>query len=374
MASHTRADEGLVATSIPEWADKVKRHLEIPDDDPAANEKIFKEFGIHSGKFRSGSKTKEEEYLRLRTIWYTWKSNDQFAKYMRNNPALTEDECGSATPPPYTGYVSTENDELANALYTTISHRWSAYLEDIRSGDMGLFPSLDCGPFQFPRVWQASVTARIQSGYTEQELGEMHKHKVRHSDVFSTVMTASMAELEVSGPSTPKRSAAALPASYGTPSLPTIPPSAGGMQNPATTDETYVNTALLLFLQALVISMDNCDLGKKTAHELVWLGERLPLYLRSQKKTGAKPEKIMESRVDGYLCRPSYEAKDTTRRSPKLNVLPLALLEAKSFTRLSAMTQIRYQESAEIACWVSSLDDGNEEYGLLQPSSSGRYR
>ncbi len=143
------------------------------------------------------------------------------------------------------------------------------------------------------------------------------------------------------------------------------------MQNPATSDETYVNTALLLLLQAVTLSMaqrgksfDNrLDFG-----DLDWMADRLPLKLYRRHSENHAVE-LMEARVDGYLCKRGYE-----NGLPRFNNVPLAIVEAKACVRRSGGSAIRWRESAEMACWVSSLDEKYERYGLLQSSTSGRKR
>jgi hypothetical protein len=92
-------------------------------------------------------------------------------------------------------------------------------------------------------------------------------------------------------------------------------------------------------------------------------------------KSGTDPVVLLAARVDGYLCKRDYRRQKHGQRAPPVfNNLPLAIIEAKACVRRAAGSAIRWQESAEMASWVSSLAEESEHYGLLQPSSSGRKR
>jgi hypothetical protein len=185
-----------------------------------------------------------------------------------------------------------------------------------------------------------------------------------------------------SAPETPRKQLIPKVLEVETPAVPKYLPAIGGMQNPATSDETYVNTALLLLLQTLTLSMSelgNSMDGRLDLGDLEWLADRLPLKLyRHQPQSDwntQKPAELMEARVDGYLCKRDYHPPDKDGVAlPRYNNLPLAIVEAKPCVRNAAGSSIRWQESAEMACWVSSLDDDFEHYGLLQSSTSGRKR
>ena len=156
-----------------------------------------------------------------------------------------------------------------------------------------------------------------------------------------------------------------------TPLVPRTFQAAGGMRNPATSDETYVNMALLVLLQALTVSMAQRGKSFDTRldfGDLDWLADRLPLKLH-RRHSESQVVELMEARVDGYLCKRRFEDG-----MPQFNNVPLAVVEAKACTRRAAGSAIRWQESAEMACWVSSLDEKHENYGLLQSSTSGRKR
>ncbi|KAH8777857.1 hypothetical protein F5883DRAFT_409148 [Diaporthe sp. PMI_573] len=368
-----KVDEGLVACSPNEWAQMVLQSQSIPNKDPQKNNKIW-DFGMREHVFSSGSDLTKEDYLRLRVLWYTWTDIGSFRSYMRDNPALLNDEQQNT---PYTGYISPENDEIANAIYNAIKPKLDGYLYDIRRVGKGdaTRPSADCGMFYMTRYWQGLVSIILKEVYDENDKKRHFRGKVRKSEAGLP---------QAPGPSRPpqtptKQKQPRQPQEgFGTPALDEARASAGGLQNPATADETYVNTALLLLLQTgdspdpLAIALSQA----RGLRYLDWLADRLPLSLvdRSSKATSAK--KLMEARVDGYLCRRDFVQDSNNDKGfhPRFNKYPLAILEAKPFTRLSALSAIRWQESAEIASWVSGLDDAYEGVGLLQSSTSGRKR
>jgi hypothetical protein len=72
---------------------------------------------------------------------------------------------------------------------------------------------------------------------------------------------------------------------------------------------------------------------------------------------------LLQSQVDGYLCRKG--------KNGKMTIIPLAICEANPFVRRSAYASIRRQEGAEMACWINRCTD---DMGLLRRSISGRKR
>ncbi|POS72917.1 hypothetical protein DHEL01_v208694 [Diaporthe helianthi] len=484
-------DEGHVACSPTQWAQMVLASQSIAAKDPQKNNKLW-DFGIRDHAFSSGSDLTKEDYLRLRVLWYTWPDQRSFRSYMRDNPALLNDDQQST---PYTGYITPENDSIADAIYNAIRPKLQGYLSDIRRVGKGdaTRPSGDCGIFYMARYWQGLVSLKLKEVYDENDKKKHFRGKVRKSEMHA------MPQAALAGPSRPpqtptKQTQPRQPhEGFGTPALDAARASAGGLQNPATADETYVNTALLLLLQTVTRlvtdleeshraqgspattrgspppaskaaaatvssqpttstlairpakkisgqdqtrlpgSQGNPKLGsagrgsrqadpppptgtsqpgapasspKTTKNQeddnkkegppdpltkalsqvtglrhLDWLADRLPLYLLDQSSKATSARKIMEARVDGYLCRRDFvpgghrdDDDDDEMLEPRFNGYPLAILEAKPFTRLSALSAIRWQESAEIASWVSGLDDKYESVGLLQSSTSGRKR
>ncbi|KAI0104626.1 hypothetical protein GGR51DRAFT_521573 [Nemania sp. FL0031] len=94
----------------------------------------------------------------------------------------------------------------------------------------------------------------------------------------------------------------------------------------AANDEQIVNTALLLYLNALAISCSQVQ-GHWTLHRKRFVLE-------------SKGEKVYEARVDGYLCSKDNEVK--------------AIVEVKPYTRSSKLENIRMQEAAQMAAWINS--------------------
>ncbi|KAL1863886.1 hypothetical protein Daus18300_008035, partial [Diaporthe australafricana] len=90
---------------------------------------------------------------------------------------------------------------------------------------------------------------------------------------------------------------------YSTPDLTSYHLARGGKSNKPADDEAYVNTALLLLLQAVVMGVED------EFRTLDWLETRLPFKLvepitetnKSNASAGTTTKKLMEARVDGYL-------------------------------------------------------------------------
>ncbi|AEO64018.1 uncharacterized protein THITE_2109690 [Thermothielavioides terrestris NRRL 8126] len=372
-----RQQQPKVANSIPQWADKVRCLLNISDGDPRKNERVW-QFGAADRKFPSASDLSEEDYLRLRVIWYHWSNINEFRHYMRDNPVLQEDDETSTR---YTGYVSRENDELATKIYDKLSPLFRGYLDDIRSNKDGTRPGSKCERYFLTRYWQGLVMTRLKGDDKQGEAGISRKPRQDVTPVEDITAAVSRTTI-ASAPETPRKQLIPKVLEVETPAVPKYLPAIGGMQNPATSDETYVNTALLLLLQTLTLSMSelgNSMDGRLDLGDLEWLADRLPLKLyRHQPQSDwntQKPAELMEARVDGYLCKRDYHPPDKDGVAlPRYNNLPLAIVEAKPCVRNAAGSSIRWQESAEMACWVSSLDDDFEHYGLLQSSTSGRKR
>lgn len=436
-------EEGRVACSAHEWAEMTLKCLSILPKDPQKNVKLWN-FGIKEHAFPSGSNLDLEDYLRLRVLWNTWPHQRSIRYYMRDNRSLLNEERQGT---PYRGYISPENDRVADAIYNSIKPKLESYLADIRrvnKGD-GTRPSEDCGAFYDTRYWQGLVAVILKEVYDENGEKKVFKGKVRKSEAAAALL-AVLGSSPVPRTPSEKGSSRQPQQGYGTPHLDASGASAGGLQNPATSDESFVNMALLLMLQTITRLIriwvqdqqsQNSSRGRSASREdsqrssnastqasssacspagsrssspatsrassptgnqgrdndskessstsasslaqvhgldcLDWLNTRLPLSL-TDRHSG---EKLMEARTDGYLCRRTFVQKqgaENTVFEPLFNDIPLAILEAKPFTRLSALSATRWQESAEIAAWVSGLDDDYENVGLLRSSRSGRKR
>ncbi|KAH6628829.1 hypothetical protein F5144DRAFT_550076 [Chaetomium tenue] len=347
-----------VANNIPQWAKMMERQLGISGADPERDDKIFATQPTN-WQFSSGSSLTEREYLLLRVIWNHRDHIGEFRTYMRNNSALTRD----STPGLYKGYVSPKNDDLARHIYQELAPRFRGYLEDIRSNKDGTRPGAGCGLFLPTRYLQGLVMSRIKKHHTEVEAAAMPSKVWKSGDPVDTtspgdsdsddnanMATTSMAKMNISEvPKTPvKQGALAQPQ--------TETPAVGGMRNPSTTDENYVNTAFLSLLQILTYHIrelaESCnsgldvrgldfgtldfgtldfgtlDFGTLDFGTLDWLADRLPLKLY-RRQPGAELAALMEARVDGYLCkRGSLPEKD--------GVVPQACFKVEVLVRHAA--------------------------------------
>ncbi|KAH9885069.1 hypothetical protein F4778DRAFT_761863 [Xylariomycetidae sp. FL2044] len=99
----------------------------------------------------------------------------------------------------------------------------------------------------------------------------------------------------------------------------------------AAEDEQIVNTALLLYLNALSVH-------QKLQYE--WSISRRAFCLATQSKGGA--QKVYEARVDGYL-----RSRDTKK--------VLGIVEVKPYARYSRKDgeEVKMQETAQMAAWIS---------------------
>jgi hypothetical protein len=379
----------------------MERQLGISGADPKRDATIFATQPAN-WHFSSGSDLTEKEYLLLRVIWNHRENISEFHTYMRNSSALNVED---NTPSLYKGYVSPENDDLAKQIYQELAPKFRGYLEDIYSNTDGTRPSAGCDLFLPARHWQGLVMSRIKKVHTEAEAAAMPSKVWKtgddpvgaspsdgggdndddgkggdgSGDGGASTATTSMAKMSISDtPKTPVKQGARAQHQMETPAVPRSYPAAGGMQNPATTDENYVNTALLLLLQMVtyyireltVASDGRLDFRGLDFGALDWLADRLALKLY-RRQPGIGPATLMEARLDGYLCKRSSQPGSG---GPLFNDLPLAIVEAKACVRSAGGSAIRWQESAEMACWVSSLAEESENYGLLQSSASGRKR
>lgn len=111
---------------------------------------------------------------------------------------------------------------------------------------------------------------------------------------------------------------------------------------PKSIDEQVVNTALVIFLNAIT---EHFQLSQH------WTMHRKAFEASTKK--GTKKEKLYEARTDGYL-------------SDKNVKCVRALIEVKAATRASRTLEIFMQESAQMAAWI--LEHPNEP-----PEPIGRY-
>lgn len=298
----------------------------------------------------------------------------------------------------YKGYVSAENLATANRIFDEKRCMWQSYIKELRiredewirhtgtqaSGfshgmavpSQPLGPPKECASFASALYWQIhSMTRDIDKETTADEIrrnSSISKPEPAPDHEPNTMSTPPA----VNRPMTPFKSMLDDPTEQDTPifgidrtpQATSYHPAIGGQVNKPATDEYYVNTALLDLLFGIKLGV-----GVEFS-SLDWLARRLPLKLKKNilsknSKTG-KIEmlmtELMEARLDGYLCRRSSPFENKT------NTEPLAILEAKPYTRSSALASIRRQEGAEMACWISQA--GNSKVGLLRSSTGERKR
>lgn len=362
--------------SLHSWLEQVNQDSDTPSE--------FKngaqyQLQLSSVPLSSGSELEPSESLRLRFIWSKYRKIEHLSHLMVDD-----------APTEYTGYISAENYDKATRIFNDKRPLWQSYFQElsIRKAEQqkpfgeGAVPSAPLGPpregktFMLVHYWQLlSMTRDIDEVPGPEELRRQSSISKPGNESRSE-STAPGTPPSFNRPITPDESMpdhrmdqdTPMAGIHSTPQATSYYPAIGGALNQPATDESYVNTALLELLNAIKLDV-GVDFGC-----LDWLAKRLPLKLMDKIDTW-NPEtaviethmkKLMEARLDGYLCR---------RFSPfekKLNVEPLAILEAKPYTRSSALASIRRQEGAEMACWISQA--GNSKTGLLRESTSGRKR
>lgn len=363
-------DRHEVALNVARWAKDIQRN-----DDTRAELKDpsrIRELAVSDGKFvKSSSGLTHSEYLHLRTVWYRYQADSHisdFAKLLKN-----DDKTG------YKGFVSPENNDRAAVLVTRpkISPYLEKYLAEIREAKARraeasfskekerprlLHPSPECGYFAMARYWQIMATTHTK------QLGPGRSKIVKHGVVEeargrSTTPDGQHGLGKPSNATTPPRqitSNSGSPSKLETPAATSHPTAKGGVKNPPSADEAYVNVALLLLLQAV------SQHYKDGLPELHWVPPRMALRCAVPIFDSAeqifKRKLLFEAQVDGYLC----DATDDGGLGR-----PMAICEAKSGTRSSVLTGTERQEAGEMAAWICSRPGGE---GLLQSSNSGKKR
>ncbi|KAJ0114080.1 hypothetical protein J7T55_007914 [Diaporthe amygdali] len=366
--------------SISIWAEQVDQDPSIPSEyKNGAQDQL----NLSSTSLSSGSEVDGTDSIHFKTVWHKYRRIESLGNLMTDDPVSG-----------YTGYVSNENNDKASCIFSSKKSMCQPYLDELRLLEaqncmiskakvtqespfdgmavrrQPLRPSRNCGSFHSALHWQSLVTATARMAPTSDELRRTPSITKLGYDMLESYAPSAVNQPIVpntpkpqpSQQDTPKRTA------YSTPEVKSYRLAKGGKSNRPSADETYVNTALLLLLQSIIMMV-----GEEFS-KLDWLATRLPLKLLEQVTTintdteevDTKLLELMEARVDGYLCqRPSSS-------EGSLNSDPLAICEAKPFTRSSALTAIRRQEGAEMACWISQA--GDSETGLLRTSTSGRKR
>ncbi|KAG6364172.1 hypothetical protein INS49_005770 [Diaporthe citri] len=377
------ADKTSPPISLESWLEQVDEDPDIPLEFKNGAQAQLK---LSSTSFSSGSGLNSTESLHLRVIWSRYLRIEHLRNLMRDDPKTG-----------YTGYVSAENHVTASLIFNAKRSLWQSYFKElgIRKAEMEksfgtqaadvshglavpsqpLAPPRQCGNFLLVLYWQLLSLATDKRTPTDDELrrtSSISKPGPQPDHEPTALLTPSAFNRLVTPHKTilhgQTEQGTPTPGFQNTPQASSYHPARGGKFNEPATDEYYVNTALLELLHSIKL-----DVGTDFS-SLDWLAKRLPLKLREVVPT-KNPEtgeidvlmrELMEARLDGYLCR---------RSSPfekGLNTEPLAILEAKPHTRLSALASIRRQEGAEMACWISQA--GNSKTGLLQSSTSGRNR
>jgi hypothetical protein len=353
------AERHNVALTVQEWATAVRENPNIRAEVKKPGK--LHELAVSDCTFdNSASGITHTEYLHLRTVWYHYTKNhiDNFAKLLKN-----DNKTG------YRGFISPEADDLATRLMEHKSDQLRAYLKeyDKKKQDSGyLHPSPSCGYFAMVRYWQVMTTTHTKNG------------RAGSSKIFKPQLGSSAVTAQASAPvrpktppgqqvlSTPARHVAptsASPPKYETPATKSHPAARGTASNRPSADEAYVNTALLLLLQAVTQDFHK-ELGS-----LHWVPPRMALYLKApalNPNTQQFEEKVLlEARVDGYLC--SVRDGGLSDGLERL----MAICEAKSSVRGAHQVATERQEAAEMAAWIRDRP-GNE--GLPQSSASGKKR
>ena len=351
MAALRRHD---VAHTIAGWARAVRDSEDIRKEvkEPGGLNKL----AVSDCDFdNSGSNITHTEYLHLRTIWYRYTSKghiEDFAKLFRNN-----DKTG------YKGFVSPESDERAQNLVARMSPYLKKYLEECRkppSDADSLHPSPDCGYFAMVRYWQVLVTthtkdiARVKPNIIKRQVKEETRGR---PTTPAGQQQPSGGPSSVATPPRQAKSGSRSPPKFETPAATSHLPARGSAENRPSADETYVNFALLLLLQAVAQEFH------KDLSELTWVPPRMALHLEvpvwNRARQVFEEKRLLEAQVDGYLC----DADGTGLYRP------LAICEAKSAVRLSVQIPTERQEAAEMAAWICHRPS-NE--GLLQSSATVR--
>ncbi|KAK4033026.1 hypothetical protein C8A01DRAFT_19972 [Parachaetomium inaequale] len=348
-----------VTLTIQEWATAVRENPNIRTEVKKPGK--LHELAVSDCIFdNSASGITHTEYLHLRTVWYHYNKNHikNFAKLLKN-----DNKTG------YRGFISPETDDLATRLMARQSDQLRHYLEEYhkRTQDSGyLHPSPSCGYFAMVRYWQVMTTTHTKGGGAGSS--KIFKPQAGSSAVAAQASAAGRPKTPPGqqASSTPARQVAptsASPPKFETPATKSHPAARGTASNRPSADEAYVNTALLLLLQAVTQNFHE-ELGS-----LHWVPPRMALHLKApalNPNTQKFEEKVLlEARVDGYLC---------SVRDGELGVgleRPMAICEAKSSVRGPHQVATERQEAAEMAAWIRDRP-GNE--GLLQSSASGKKR
>lgn len=373
--------------SIDQWLEQAAEDPSIPDEFKHGAEDQIR---LSSTSFSSGSVVTATESHRMRIIWHKLRRIEDLGTMMKDDANEN-----------YTGYVSAENSLETSFIYNTKRHLWQQYLQELKkraaykesylktrtgtantshSANMTIpprpqphRPSKECDGFYVALRWHLLGLKDFDTRVTSfDDLERTSSISKPGPDPRPTAVATFAAHNRPVTPLKPQANTQAvheaLPDEFqSTPHVLSFYPGRGGKSNRPASDESYTNMSLLLLLQAVL------DIGVEFS-SMEWLADRLPFKLTetvitkniTTETTVEQAQKLMEARVDGYLCRKSDPFEE------ELNSDALAIIEVKPYVRSSAHPAIRRQEGAEMACWISQDDDSKA--GLLRPSSSGRKR
>ncbi|KAL2176745.1 uncharacterized protein P884DRAFT_270565 [Thermothelomyces heterothallicus CBS 202.75] len=305
---------------------------------------------------KSGSDITHTEYLHLRTIWYRYNGThiESFTRLFRDDK-----ETG------YKGFISHTADEWASRLMSQKLAPLDQYLHEFqrRQGDPEyLHPSPASGYFAMVRYWQ--VMAITHTKGDNEGRSKIFKPRIGSGPLVGTSSARPVTppqQQEPQGADLPSQpSTSGIPPISATPAARSYPAARGTAENRPSADEAYVNTALLLLLQAVT------QLFHKNFEPLHWVPPRMALHLKvptANQDTKRYDESVLlEARMDGYLCNGALEGGLSR---------PLAICEAKSAVKSSIQVPTERQEAAEMAAWICN---SQSHVGLLQASASGRKR
>ncbi|KAK4247136.1 hypothetical protein C7999DRAFT_14794 [Corynascus novoguineensis] len=338
-----------VALRVEKWATAVRENQDIRNQVKEPGK--LAQLAVSDCDFdNSASGITHTEYLHLRTVWYRYMRNhiDSFAGLLKDDK-----ETG------YKGFISPQADALATQLMARKSTFLSQYLEECQrtAGDVGyLHPSFQCGYYANVRYWQVMVTAHTKGN--DAGGSKIFKPTVRSGN--TRPVTPQQQQQHDVSVSPSQLSQSGSPLRFTTPAAKSHPPARGTSANSPSADEAYVNTALLLFLQAVTQDFH------KHFPSLHWVPPRMAMHLKVPVEN-ARTKKyedsiLLEARVDGYLCDAALEGGLSR---------PIVICEAKSALRSSIQVATERQEAAEMAAWICHDRGG---HGLLQSSASGRKR
>jgi len=290
----------------------------------------------------SASKISTKQYLALRILW----------KRVRLLPNTKTPDLGFSF-----------KNELGEARNYLNGHEsWKQYLKEIEDAARNplkdaAFHVKDIGVFALVRLKQLRVTPRNSHEPTPKM--ESVPTKIFVSPITSRLRSMNPGTPEtptkqiIGGPSTQEDSDSDFESAPEDSSLvdsssrpePQTPAKAAEV-SPAE-DEQIVNTALILFLNALTAFYGG--LNKDTSNPVGWTEKRLQL------KFDCSGGLSWVAVTDGFLAK-----GDQTK----------AIVEVKPFTRSRALDQVQRQESAQMAAWIQECPDD----GLPIPGQGNRKR